>query len=47
MMEIADGRTAILLAPAERDPVLGEMRGVLASAQGVVHEHSFLYIHNY
>ncbi len=35
--EIApDGRTAILLAPAERDLVLGEMRGVLASVQGIV-----------
>jgi hypothetical protein len=31
-----DGRTAILLAPAERDLVLGEMRGVLASVQGVI-----------
>ncbi len=35
--EIApDGRTAILLAPAERDLVLGELRGVLASVQGIV-----------
>ncbi len=31
-----DGRTAILLAPAERDLVLGEMRGVLASVHGIV-----------
>lgn len=32
----SDGRTAILLAPAERDLVLGEMRGVLGSVQGIV-----------
>ena len=38
----SDGRTAILLAPAERDLVLTEMRGFLAAVQsiteGVVNE---------
>ena len=32
----ADGRTAVLLAPDERDLVLTEMRGLLGSVQGVV-----------
>jgi hypothetical protein len=32
----ADGRQAILLAPAERDLVLGEMRAMLISVQGIV-----------
>jgi cytochrome c556 len=32
----ADGRRAIQLAPAERDLVLGEMRAMLGSVQGVV-----------
>lgn len=32
----ADGRRAIQLAPAERDLVLGEMRTMLSSVQGVV-----------
>jgi len=32
----ADGRRAIQLAPAERDLVLGEMRAMLSSVQGVV-----------
>jgi len=32
----ADGRRAIALAPAERDLVLGEMRAMLGSVQGVV-----------
>ncbi len=32
----SDGRTAVLLAPNERDLVLGEMRGVLASVQGIL-----------
>ena len=32
----ADGRTAVLLAPNERDLVLTEMRGLLGSVQGVV-----------
>jgi hypothetical protein len=31
----SDGRTAILLAPAERDMVLGEMRGFLIAVQGI------------
>jgi hypothetical protein len=31
-----DGRTAVLLAPDERDLVLTEMRGLLGSVQGVV-----------
>jgi len=31
-----DGRTAVQLAPDERDLVLSEMRGLLASVQGVV-----------
>ena len=30
-----DGRLAVALAPAERDQVLAEMRGMLASVQGV------------
>ncbi len=32
----ADGRTAVVLAPAERERVLAEMRTMLASVQGVV-----------
>lgn len=32
----SDGRRAILLSPAERDLVLGEMRAMLGSVQGVV-----------
>jgi hypothetical protein len=32
----SDGRTAVLLAPDERDLVLSEMRGLLASVQGIV-----------
>lgn len=32
----SDGRTAVLLAPNERDLVLSEMRGVLGSVQGIV-----------
>ena len=31
-----DGRTAVLLAPAERALVLGEMRGLLSASQQVV-----------
>ncbi|ULA63568.1 MAG: hypothetical protein LZF86_110266 [Nitrospira sp.] len=31
-----DGRTAILLAPAERDLILGEMRHLLKAVHGVV-----------
>ncbi|OAF16621.1 hypothetical protein AYJ54_37680 [Bradyrhizobium centrolobii] len=31
-----DGRTAVLLVPDERDLVLSEMRGVLASVHGIV-----------
>lgn len=31
-----DGRRAILLSPAERDLVLGEMRTLLGSVQGIV-----------
>jgi hypothetical protein len=31
-----DGRTVVLLAPAERDLVLTEMRGMLTAVQGVV-----------
>jgi hypothetical protein len=31
----SDGRTAILLAPGERDMVLAEMRGFLTAVQGV------------
>jgi type II secretory pathway component PulM len=31
----SDGRTAILLAPAERDLVLAEMRGFLEAVQGI------------
>ncbi|BCK87344.1 hypothetical protein MIZ01_1122 [Sideroxyarcus emersonii] len=31
-----DGRTAVVLAPAERDLVLGEMRGLLSASQQVV-----------
>lgn len=31
-----DGRTAILLAPDERNLVLAEMRGLLGSVQGIV-----------
>lgn len=31
-----DGRTAVILDPAERDFVLAEMRGLLTSAQGVM-----------
>ncbi len=31
----SDGRSAILLTPAERDVVLGEMRAMLASVQGI------------
>jgi hypothetical protein len=32
----SDGRTAVLLTPDERDLVLSEMRGVLASVQSIV-----------
>jgi cytochrome c556 len=32
----SDGRRAILLSPAERDLVLGEMRTMLGSVQGIV-----------
>ena len=32
----SDGRTAIVLQPAERDLVLTEMRGLLSSAQGIL-----------
>ena len=32
----SDGRTEILLAPAERDMVLAEMRNLLKSVHGVV-----------
>ena len=32
----ADGRQAVAVAPAERDQILTEMRGMLASVQGVV-----------
>ncbi|MBI5435501.1 MAG: hypothetical protein HY937_00015 [Nitrosomonadales bacterium] len=32
----ADGRTAVVLQPAERDLVLAEMRGLLASTQGIL-----------
>ncbi len=32
----SDGRTAIVLQPAERDLVLSEMRGLLVAAQGIV-----------
>jgi hypothetical protein len=31
-----DGRTAVLLAPDERDLVLAEMRGMLGTVQGVI-----------
>lgn len=31
-----DGRTAILLAPAERDLILSEMRGLLQAVDGIV-----------
>jgi cytochrome c556 len=31
-----DGRTEIVLAPAERDQILGEMRGLLKAVHGVV-----------
>lgn len=32
----SDGRTAIVLSAAERDFVLGEMRGLLAGTQGIL-----------
>ncbi len=32
----ADGRTAVVLQPAERDLVLAEMRGMLSSIQGIL-----------
>jgi len=32
----SDGRTAIVLQPAERDLVLSEMRGLLSSTQGIL-----------
>jgi len=32
----SDGRTAIVLQPAERDLVLSEMRGLLVATQGIV-----------
>lgn len=32
----SDNRTAVVLAPAERDVVLAEMRGLLVSVQGVL-----------
>ena len=31
-----DGRTAVVLQPAERDLVLTEMRGLLSSTQGIL-----------
>ncbi len=31
-----DGRTAVVLQPAERDLVLAEMRGLLSSTQGIL-----------
>ncbi|MEE9389234.1 MAG: hypothetical protein V3U96_11550 [Paracoccaceae bacterium] len=34
-MQADDGRTAILLAPGERDHVLGEMRGLLEAVQSI------------
>ena len=34
----ADGRTSILLAPGERNKVLGEMRGVLAGVQSIIED---------
>ncbi len=34
----ADGRTSILLAPAERNKVLGEMRGVLSGVQSILED---------
>lgn len=36
----SDGRTAIVLAPAERDQILAEMRQFLKAVQGVVSELS-------
>ncbi|MDQ1362300.1 MAG: hypothetical protein QG652_160 [Pseudomonadota bacterium] len=33
----SDGRRAIMLAPAERDLVLAEMRNMLGSVQGILH----------
>ncbi len=33
----ADGRTAIILEPAERDLVFTEMRAFLSSIQGIIH----------
>lgn len=35
-VEGRDGRTEIVLAPAERDQILGEMRQLLKAVQGVV-----------
>ncbi|OHC76554.1 MAG: hypothetical protein A3G18_13385 [Rhodospirillales bacterium RIFCSPLOWO2_12_FULL_58_28] len=32
----ADGRTAVVLSVAERDHILGEMRGMLGSIQGII-----------
>jgi len=32
----ADGRTAVVLQPAERDLVLAEMRGLLVATQGIL-----------
>jgi cytochrome c556 len=32
----ADGRTAVVLAPLERDLILGEMRGLLGAVQGIM-----------
>ena len=34
----ADGRTSILLAPGERNKVLGEMRDVLAGVQAIIED---------
>ncbi len=34
----ADGRTSILLAPDERNKVLGEMRGILAGVQEIIED---------
>lgn len=31
-----DGRTSVQLAPSERDALLGEMRGMLTTVQGIV-----------
>ncbi len=37
----SDGRTAIVLLPAERDLVLSEMRGLLVATHGIVEAASW------